>query len=687
MASAPVYLLMAIHCHQPVGNFDFVFDQAFRQSYHPFLETLERHPGVRLALHYSGSLLDWLVVHQPQFLPRLRRLVRSGQVELLASGYYEPILPLIPDADRQGQIAFMQETLRRRVGATASGCWLTERVWEPELPSTLARAGIRFTMVDTNQFQAAKDVLPARLWYRDQDEEDLLGCYVTDYVGETVTLFPSSKRLRYWMPFQEVDRTIEFLKQLIRDEPVAITFADDGEKFGLWPKTYEWVYEQGWLERLFSALERESSWLKTATFSDYLAQTGPSGRVYLPGGSYEEMLEWSGGSFRNFFVKYPEAQAMYQRMLRVSERLQQVRNSECGMRNVPSTTRRSKTKTHSELRTPNSELIKQAERELYKGQCNCAYWHGVFGGLYLSHLRRAVYRHLLTAEQVMDRLSGTPPALIQRDLDGDGEPEVALRSARLGVVIDPREHGAVIEVDDYARAVNVTDTLTRHRESYHHKLQEKASPSEVLAKGPVSIHDLFQPKEEGLSAYLVYDDHRRSNFLEYALSAMPSLQQIQQNTWGEYRLWMGGSYQVGALRPSSASQVAVQLVRRLGGGSVRKTFTLLQKQPVLRCRYEVEGLEIPVVGMEMNLGLWNPQWAEPLLSERLERLDLQDASLPLTLRVTIDPPATVARVPIYTVSESEEGLERTSQGLAVVCLWALAGRRTWACEIEWRLGD
>ena len=435
MASAPVYLLMAIHCHQPVGNFDFVFDQAFRQSYHPFLETLERHPSIRLALHYSGSLLDWLGDRQPQFLQRLRRLVRSGQVELLASGYYEPILPLIPEADRQGQLALMQAILRRQFGATASGLWLTERVWEPELPGTLARAGIRFTMVDTNQFQVAKDVLPARLWYRDQDGEDLLGCYVTDYAGEMVTLFPSSKRLRYGMPFQEVAQTIAFLKQLIRDEPIAITFADDGEKFGLWPKTYEWVYEQGWLERWFSALERESSWLKTATFSDYLTRMGPSGRVYLPGGSYEEMLEWSGGSFRNFFVKYPEAQAMYQRMLRVSERLSGLKTQD------------SRPKAKPTAKSRHSSLIRRAERELYKGQCNCAYWHGVFGGLYLSHLRRAVYRHLLTAEQLADQVNGTPPAIVQRDLDGDGEPEVALRSARLGVVIDPRET-ATCEIAD-----------------------------------------------------------------------------------------------------------------------------------------------------------------------------------------------------------------------------------------------
>ena len=177
---APVSLLMAIHCHQPVGNFDFVFEQAFRQSYQPFLDVLERHPTVRLALHYSGSLLDWLMAKQPQFLRRVRRLVAAGQVEMLASGYYEPILPLIPEEDRQGQIALMQRALHRHFGTTASGLWLAERVWEPELPVTLTAAGIRYTTLDTNQFQVAQDVLPAVQQYRDQDSWDLLGCYVTE---------------------------------------------------------------------------------------------------------------------------------------------------------------------------------------------------------------------------------------------------------------------------------------------------------------------------------------------------------------------------------------------------------------------------------------------------------------------------------------------------------------------------
>ena len=43
-----------------------------------------------------------------------------------------------------------------------------------------------------------------------------------------------------------------------------------------------------------------------------------------------------------------------------------------------------------------------AKKELYRSQCNCAYWHGLFGGLYLNYLRHAVYKHLILAENAAD---------------------------------------------------------------------------------------------------------------------------------------------------------------------------------------------------------------------------------------------------------------------------------------------
>jgi alpha-amylase/alpha-mannosidase (GH57 family) len=55
-----ISLALALHNHQPVGNFGWVFGDVYDTAYRPMLDALDRHPRVRLALHYTGPLLDWL---------------------------------------------------------------------------------------------------------------------------------------------------------------------------------------------------------------------------------------------------------------------------------------------------------------------------------------------------------------------------------------------------------------------------------------------------------------------------------------------------------------------------------------------------------------------------------------------------------------------------------------------------
>ncbi len=677
--SAPVTLLMAIHCHQPVGNFGFVFEEAYAKAYEPFLQALERHPRVRLALHYSGCLLDWLRDHQPGFLSRVKALAASGQVELLAGGYYEPILPLLPEADRQGQLAQMRAALRVHLGAEASGCWLTERVWEPDLPATLAAAGLRYTMVDANQFATAAAWLPPNLQVREDEFWDLLGCYTTECAGSSVVLFPSSKRLRYWLPFQPVERTIAFLKRLRRDEPVAITFADDGEKFGFWPETHRWVYEEGWLDQFLTALEQEAGWLTTTTFRDYLAKRRPDGRVYLPCGSYEEMLEWSGGHFRNFFAKYPEANAMQQKMLRASRLLQTLREGG----GPPARARRSAV-TVNGSRVAHDQLLQRATRELYTGQCNCAYWHGVFGGLYLSHLRRAVYAHLIAAEELASRAAGDAAPVTALDADGDGVDELRLRTGAMSLILDPDEGGAVTEWVLSGARLNLLDTLTRRPEPYHRKVRSTALQA-VAAGGstPASIHDLVGVKERDLESCLVYDDHRRSAFLDYALPRLPSLEEVVRSGWAEQRLWPPGPFRWRRARGTPRAT----LVRDLGGGRVLKTLRLDARRASVECRYELDRLDVPVTALEFNLSLRDGRYlAAAGQGADVTSFDIEEPALGVRLRLAIDPPATLFHFPIETVSESEGGLERTYQGLCLVCCWALDARsrpRSWACRLRW----
>ncbi len=132
--SASIQLGLVFHNHQPVGNFPWVFEQVFQESYIPMLEALEQHPQVRLSLHYTGSLLDWFHEVHPECIERIAALVQRNQVELVSGGYYEPILPSIPDRDKIAQIRRLNEQLFKDFGVNASGMWIAERVWEPSLP-------------------------------------------------------------------------------------------------------------------------------------------------------------------------------------------------------------------------------------------------------------------------------------------------------------------------------------------------------------------------------------------------------------------------------------------------------------------------------------------------------------------------------------------------------------------------
>src|SRR3954454_16269120 len=99
-----VRLILALHNHQPVGNFDGVFEAAYRDSYLPFLEVMEDYPQIPFALHTSGPLLEWLEARRAEYVARVRALVEAGRLEVLGGGFSEPILTMIPHRDRVGQI-------------------------------------------------------------------------------------------------------------------------------------------------------------------------------------------------------------------------------------------------------------------------------------------------------------------------------------------------------------------------------------------------------------------------------------------------------------------------------------------------------------------------------------------------------------------------------------------------------
>ena len=199
---------------------------------------------MKCSAHFSGCLLDWIFEHHPEFIDHSERLVDRGQVEMVGGGYYEPIVALLPERDQRAQLDLMNRTLEKTFGRRPVSLWLTERVWEPQLPAVLAPAGIRAVFVDDSHFFASGKM-----------PDEVHGHFTTDHLDQEVEVFPISEKLRYLIPFAPVEEVFAHLQERADAHPgVLLTMVDDGEKFGTWPKTWDWVFGQGWLERFFEHL-------------------------------------------------------------------------------------------------------------------------------------------------------------------------------------------------------------------------------------------------------------------------------------------------------------------------------------------------------------------------------------------------------------------------------------------------
>ena len=518
-------LAFCVHNHQPVGNFDWVFSEAAEKCYMPFLEVMSGHPSIRFSLHTSGPLIEWMDEGAPQYHDLVRRMVAGGQLELVGGGYYEPILPIWPKEHAVAQVRLMRHELERRYGAEARGMWLAERVWDPSLPQLLADAEVDYTVLDDSHFR-----------YAGLTESPITGHYLTERAGETLTVFPISKEMRYLVPFKEPDEIMDFLKSVAEKHPGGtITYADDGEKFGIWPGTHDWVYKEGWLDRFLEALDRARDWLEVIPLCAAL-RSPPKGRIYLPCASYEEMMEWAlpseailryeavlgkikkedlleesnpflrGGFWDNFLVKYPKSNLMHKRVLFAAAEVEK------------------------HLGPPTDiDKLGSAWRNIFRAQCNCAYWHGLFGGTYLNYLRHAIWKNLLEAEAAVmkEKISQVRVSTVDLNIDGKKEAIVCDGVSQWGFT---KTGAACFLMESLNGAFAFHNTMARRPEAYH-KLKQK--PGGVTDHGadhvPASIHEIDAVVEEKPA----YDRLPRFSFMDHFFPISTGIDNFIGSTWTE----------------------------------------------------------------------------------------------------------------------------------------------------------
>ena len=170
-----ISLALAIHNHQPVGNFGWVIAEVFEQAYQPMVEALERHPAVRLVAPLHGPAAR-LAARRATRVHRAPAAPSSTATRSRSSGggYYEPVLASLPGArpDRPAR-ADGRRARGASFGRRPRGAWLAERVWEPDLPTSLVDGGYDWTILDDAHFRAA--AIP---------EDDLWGPYTTEDQGQ-----------------------------------------------------------------------------------------------------------------------------------------------------------------------------------------------------------------------------------------------------------------------------------------------------------------------------------------------------------------------------------------------------------------------------------------------------------------------------------------------------------------------
>jgi alpha-amylase len=689
--TSKLHLILAIHNHQPVGNFDHVLEDAYKRAYLPFLELLQKHPSLKVVLHYSGNLLSWMEEKHPEAISILRGFVKARRVEFLTGGFYEPILSALPDEDRVMQVKELTEYIHRLFHCTPAGMWVAERVWEPRMPAYLSSAGIEYVPLDDYHFMLSG-----------LDEADLSGYFLTEENGSSVLVFPGSERLRYYIPFRGVDEILSYFREVYAGggSPL-LTLADDGEKFGVWPETHRHCYEDGWLEKFFSALEENSGWVETTTFSEYRSAFRPRGMVYLPTASYREMGEWvlppdkgreyeqvldgmekmfgerakgllRGGIWRSFLSKYPEANHLHKRMLMVSEKVHEAARK----------LKRQGARGAGHGKTSKAELHtrKTMLHELWKGQCNDAYWHGIFGGLYLPHLRSSLYRHLIAAETMAEDIlcSGAKVNAKERtvwkaggDLDCDGFRDICIGTADLTAFFTERG-GSLVELSLKRRQINILDTLTRRNEAYHSRLSE-ATPGSGETR---TIHERLTVKEEGLSEYLVYDPYTRASLLDRFFPAAAGLDSVAGPEYRETGDFISGIYDMKVFNRGGVVQVRLSREGTASGHALRVEKTVKIEGPRLGVDYMLKGSYSGIFGTEFNISLLGSPYAslrvnnkDGLIKDRgahegVREFSVRDRHLNLGFTFSFDEEMTLWHYPVETVSLSEEGVERIYQGTA-----------------------
>jgi 4-alpha-glucanotransferase/alpha-amylase len=307
---------------------------------------------------------------------------------------------------------------------------------------------------------------------------------------------------------------------------------------------------------------------------------------------------------------------------------------------------------------PEAKRTTAMRNELYDAQANDAYWHGLFGGLYLPHLRRAVYNALVRLEALLDR-AAPRPAQSREDFNLDGVEEVFLHNAKVQVIVPLDGHASVGDFDARALAHNFGDSLCRQTEHYYRKLNMQ--DIEQHAKnhdGIASAHDRVAFKHEIFPEDLEVDSEPRALFVD-------RLNDITQSGY--------------AVQPGPEDSLCFT------GNDITKTLTL-QRQGI-RVGWHFGPLATGTFSTRLNIAMPSCDgpagrfvfmgnvpggFGQTLDIPVMQEITLDDDVLGGSLVLRTSHPVHLHAIPHFSVSQSEAGFEKIMQAVTLTLSWPAA---------------
>ena len=336
-----------------------------------------------------------------------------------------------------------------------------------------------------------------------------------------LSIFPGSEPLRYTIPFQQPQATIDYLRGIAEQRAGAVVvFGDDGEKFGTWPETKKHVYDHGWLRQFFDALAANRDWLHVTTLAEAIDNVPPGGQDLSARRIYREMTEWA--------LPVDSADRIRPRRPRAGARPALAADQAVLPRRLLAELQGEVSRGERDVRPDDDGQPAAGERAEYGTRHRPADQQRISLQLrppgavprpvQLPLLARGVRRHLSAAPAERD----LQPAHRLRQPARPGDRQDAAASSRRPsttttstpgrkcgwpatssiCLLAPASGGMLYELDVRSICHNLLATLARRPEAYHRKVLAGASGG----NGQVaSIHDRVVFKQAGLDQRLQYD--------------------------------------------------------------------------------------------------------------------------------------------------------------------------------------